>query len=47
VKSYLTINQTLKKPNSITGYSVIAKTAAFAGLSVIGLAALYVVMKKL
>lgn len=47
IKSYLTINQTLKKPNSITGYSVVAKTAAFAGLSLVGLVALYVVMKKL
>jgi hypothetical protein len=47
IKSYLTINQTLKKSNSITGYSVIAKTAAYAGLSLVGLVALYVVMKKL
>ncbi|MBR9678955.1 MAG: hypothetical protein GON13_01700 [Nanoarchaeota archaeon] len=47
LKSYLTINQTLKKPNSITGYSMIAKTVAYAGLSLAGLVALYVVMKKL
>ncbi len=47
LKSYITINQSLKKPGLISGYSVAAKTAAYAGLSLVGLAGLYVVMKKI
>ena len=41
------IIQTLKNSNPITGYATIAKNAGFTGLSILGLAALYVIMKKI
>jgi hypothetical protein len=47
LQSYITINQTLKKAGGVTGYSIAVKTAAYAGLSVVGLAALYLVMRRI
>jgi hypothetical protein len=41
------INITLKKPWGVTGYTAAAKTMAYAGLSIVGLAALYLVMKRI
>ena len=45
LKSYVNINQTLKN-HELTGYSVM-KPVAYGALSLFGLAALYLVMRKL
>lgn len=47
LQSYITINQTLKNFEGITGYSALIKPVATFGFSIVGLVALYVVMKRL